>query len=344
MFPTLSTPFLVLAFVLAGAVIVAVSLKMTDLADRIADGTGLGEAVIGATALGAATSLSGLTVSVTAAANGDASLAFSNAVGGIAAQTVFLALADLSYRKANIEHAVAEPSILFQTAMLLILLTLPIVAYAGPDFTLAGIHPVSYVMAGAYVFGTVAAARVRRDPMWRAVRTSATREDCDDPAEAENLPRAIAAFLALVPLLAAGGWVISSTSEVAILRFGLSSSAVGALFTAVVTSLPELITTLAAVRRGALQLAVGGIIGGNMFDTIFLTASDAAYRDGSLFHAIGRPDLFWLTAGLLMTTTLMLGLIARQKDGPARIGVESLALIAIYATAVTAAAVTLTRG
>ena len=52
------------------------------------------------------------------------------------------------------------------------------------------------------------------------------------------------------------------------------------LMTAVATSLPELVTTLAAVRRGAAQLAVGGIIGGNAFDVLFLSASDVAYRDG----------------------------------------------------------------
>jgi cation:H+ antiporter len=43
----------------------------------------------------------------------------------------------------------------------------------------------------------------------------------------------------------------------------------------------ELVTTIAAVRRGALQLAVGGIIGGNTFDTLFLTAADVSYREGS---------------------------------------------------------------
>jgi Ca2+/Na+ antiporter len=58
-------------------------------------------------------------------------------------------------------------------------------------------------------------------------------------------------------------------------RLALSASIVGA---PVVTSLPELVTTLAAVRRGALQLAVGGIIGGNTFDTLFLTISDVGYR------------------------------------------------------------------
>jgi len=98
--------------------------------------------------------------------------------------------------------------------------------------------------------------------------------------------------------------------------------------------MPELVTTLVAVRRGALQLAVGGIIGGNTFDTLFLVLSDVAYREGSLYHAVAPEDLFWLATGLLMTAILLAGLILRQRQGPARIGVESVAIMAVYGCAV----------
>ena len=70
----------------AALVILFAGLRMTDLADRIADRTGLGEAVVGGVLLGAATSFSGTIVSLTAALDGRASLAFSNGIGGIAAQ------------------------------------------------------------------------------------------------------------------------------------------------------------------------------------------------------------------------------------------------------------------
>ncbi|MEQ8919231.1 MAG: sodium:calcium antiporter, partial [Roseovarius sp.] len=108
----------------------------------------------------------------------------------------------------------------------------------------------------------------------------------------------------------------------------------GALMTAVVTSLPELVTTLAAVRRGALQLAVGGIIGGNSFDVLFLTLSDFGYREGSLYHAIGQGDLFWLIVGQAMTAILLLGLIVRERQGPGGIGWESVLMLSIYGGAV----------
>ena len=335
MFESLSTPVLLVLFAIAALVVTLVSIRVTALADTIADRTRLGEALVGGLVLGAATSLAGVVVSVNAALSGDASYAFSNGIGGIAAQTLFLAFADMIHRKANLEHAAAEPASLFQCALLLFLLSLPLLAASGPDVSIWSVHPVSLFMLVAYLWGMKLAYEVRENPQWRPVHTSDTRtdtpEDEDEPNRSATGP--MLQFAALVAVLGLAGYVIAQSGGAFIARFGLSSSLVGALVTAVATSLPELVTTLAAVRRGALQLAVGGIVGGNTFDTLFLVLSDVSYRDGSLFHAIGGQDFFWLATGLAMTAVLLCGLILRERRGPGRIGLESLLLIAIYAAA-----------
>ena len=133
--------------------------------------------------------------------------------------------------------------------------------------------------------------------------------------------------------MARSGFAISRLGSQIATRFALASGLVGALPTAVATSLPELVATLTAIRRGALQLALGGIFGGNTFDTLFLVAPDAAHRDGSILHAMTGRDLHWPATGLLTTAALLAGLIVRERAGPARIGVESVLLIAIYAVA-----------
>lgn len=336
MIASLSLALLLGVFALAAGVVIAASLRATGLADVIADRTRLGEAVIGGTLLGAATSLSGTVVSVTAASSGDASFAVSNAIGGIAAQTVFLAIADLVYRKANLEHAAAEPANLFQCVVLIGMLSLPLVAMSGPEISVAGLHPVSVVLFLAYVTSVRLTSHMRENPMWRPRVTSMTFRDEPEDEEEVNRPAKGPAmlFILLVCLMAAGGWMISLVGAELIARYQLTSSLVGALMTAVVTSMPELATTVAAVRRGALQLAVGGIIGGNTFDVLFLVLSDVAYRDGSIYHAMAANDVFWVAVGLLMTSVLLGGLLMRQRQGPARIGAESVLLILIYGGAV----------
>jgi len=335
MISDLPLTWLLLTFAVAIAVVVGASIKATQLADQIADRTQMGEALTGGLVLGGATSLAGIVVSVNAALSGDASFAFSNAVGGIAAQTLFLAVADLLHKEANLEHAAAEPENLFQAVMLIVLLSLPIAAMSGPDLAYFGVHPVSVLLFLAYFSGARLSSSISEAPMWQPVHTSATREDePEDPEEAKKSVRGPALrFAALVALMGVGGWAISQVGGAFITRFALSSSLVGALITAVVTSLPELVTTIVAVRRGALQLAVGGIIGGNTFDTLFLVASDIAYREGSIYHAVDIHDLYWLATGLMMTAVLLGGLILRQRTGPGRIGIESVLIMAIYVAA-----------
>ena len=331
-----STAVLIAYFVAATLVIVAAGTRITGLADTIAARTGLGGAVVGGVLLGLVTSLSGVVVSISTALEGRAALAFANGVGGIAAQTLFLAIADLIYRRANLEHAAADIAILFQAALLGLLLGVPILAHLGPAFTVWGVHPASVVLAVGYVLGVRASARVRERPMWIVVETEETRTDgaggeADDGSMGNA--RLYGEFAVLGLLLGLSGYVIGGAGGALATRIGLSETLVGALLTAVATSLPELVTTLAAVRRGALQLAVGGVIGGNTFDLLFLTASDVAYQEGSLYHAIGTDDLFWAATGLLMTGVLLVGLILREREGVGKIGFESALMIGIYALA-----------
>ncbi|NIZ09665.1 sodium:calcium antiporter [Pseudooceanicola sp. HF7] len=338
MIAALPLPLLLAIFAASALIIAITGVIMTGYADKIADRTGLGEAIAGAVILGAATSLSGTVVSVTSAMEGRASLAFSNSVGGIAAQTAFLALADLAFRRANLEHAAAELTNVVQGILLVFLLLLPLSALVTPEVTLFAIHPVSFLIPVLYLAGLLISRSVREEPMWRPVRTRHTREDApeeeEDAAKAKSNARLFAEFGGLMAVMGLSGWVISRCAGGLTDQLGLSASLVGALMTAVVTSLPELVTTLAAVRRGALQLAVGGIIGGNTFDTLFLPLSDAAYREGSIYHAAGMGDYFWVVTSLLMTTALLGGLIVRERQGPAGIGFDSLALLGIYAGAV----------
>ena len=72
--------------------------------------------------LGSSTSLSGIVTTINAASQSYVELAISNAVGGIAAQTAFLAIANIFYRKANLEHAAASIANIIQGTLRLKLL------------------------------------------------------------------------------------------------------------------------------------------------------------------------------------------------------------------------------
>ncbi len=320
-------------FAIAVLFIAAAGTAMAQVADRLADRTGLGEAMTGGLLLGASTSLSGFITSVSTAAQGFPDLALSNAVGGIAVQTAFLAVADITYRRANLEHAAASVTNLTQGALLIGLLSVPLVAGQTPAWTLFGCHPASFLILAAYVFGMRLASQTHKEPLWGPTQTSETRTDIpDEPAGGGRpLRNLLLRFALLLIVVGFAGFALGQAGIAITRNTGLSETLVGALMTAVCTSLPELVTTVAAVRRGALTLAVGGIIGGNTFDVILVAASDIAYRPGSIYHAgSGHPD-FLIALTIMMVAVLLLGLLRREKYGFANIGFESLLILLIYA-------------
>lgn len=325
---------LITAFAVSAVIIGVVGTKMTAVAEALARRTGLGQAVFGAVFLGGSTSLPGITTSIVAAAGGSASLAVSNAIGGIAAQTAFLAIADMAYRKVNLEHAAANIANLMQGALLVTLISLPMLATAYPDFALFGVHPVSPVILLAYVFGIRLVSGARTEPMWAPKSTPETRLEEDEPHDEEAKPRPLWLlwmFFALQGLVVGfAGYVVARTGMELSSRTGLSESVVGTYFTALATSLPELVTAVAAVRRGALTLAVGDVLGGNCFDLLFIAAADVAFRSGSIYAAIGSGELFTMALTILLTGILLLGLLRREKHGIGNIGFESFLVLLLY--------------
>ncbi|WP_321396814.1 hypothetical protein [Emcibacter sp.] len=320
------------AFILAALVIGLAGTRMAGVADRLADRTGIGEALFGGVLLGGSTSIPGIVASTTAAAQGHAELAFSNAVGGIAAQTFFLAIADITYRRANLEHAAASLVNLMQAVVLIALMILPFIAASQPEYTIFGIHPATFAILFGYAYGLRLAMHSRTLPMWGPRKTLETRLDV--PKEAKGGGRIRMAlfirFGALAAVLIVAGYVTAASGAAIAAKTGLSQSLVGAYFTAIATSIPELITTIAAVRRGALTLAMGGIVGGNMFDTLFIASSDIAYREGSLFHAVSDKPYFLTALSILLTAILVLGMLRRERRGIANIGFESALIFVLY--------------
>ena len=317
-------------FILAAAATVSFGIYITLLADDIAVRTGIGRVLVGSILLGALTSVAEIGTSITAALEQHAELAVNNAVGSIAAQTAFLAVADLSYRRANLEHAAASVSNLMLNGFLLLLLGLLLLAAVLPDLSVVGVHPISLVLPVVYVYGMWLVARSGESPMWHARWTYETNQEESPSRDGSGSLTSLFSRFAVVAVLLVGSGALLAESGIALTRLtGLSESFVGALLTGVVSSAPELVTALTAIRIGALSLAVANIIGGNTFDSIIVALADFVYP-GSIFKDAGDGLAALITATLLMNTVLLLGLIRRERHGIGNIGLEGVLLLLLY--------------
>ncbi|EHR60412.1 sodium:calcium antiporter [Saccharomonospora cyanea] len=326
----------VVGFVLAGAVTVVCSVRIVSLGDTLADRSGKGEAFFGAVFFGLVTSLSGIVMTAVSAADGAPQLAYSNAVGGIAVQTLAIVAADVAYRRVNLEHAAASEQNLLFGCLLIVLLSTALLGAFSPDVTVLGVHPVSPIMVAFYL-GGLKLVQGRSRPMWLAVSTRETRIDRPDeydPFGRRSTASLVGEFVVIAAVVVVGGWAVARAAESLVAATGLNAGFVGAVLMGFVNALPETVTAVTAVRRGALTLAVAAIIGGNSLDALNLVVGDVAFRAGSLYHAAGPDQLFLTTAALLMTAVLLGGLLLRQPRGWWRLGFDGVLLAAIYAGAV----------
>ena len=324
----------VACLVLAAVAIGFFGIRMTYIARDLASATGLGEAFTGAVFIGATTSLSGIVASATAAWNGAASVAVSNSLGGIAAQTLFLVVGDLVYRKANLEFAAASVENMMMSVQLLLLLCILLVAFNLPTPAFLGVHPASVVLIGAYLFTLKLLVDTHERPMWLPRMARGTVKEKDNRhhrASPGDIRRLLVRFLLCAAVVGAAGWLIATSGIAIVEKTGFSSGIMGGIFIAVSTSLPELVVAITAIRLGSLTLAVGDIVGGNAFDTLFVAVSDLFYREGSIYTAISEPEIIWHAGAMLMNTVLLMGLMFRERKGIANIGFESVLILLIYA-------------
>ncbi|WP_216853297.1 sodium:calcium antiporter [Phytoactinopolyspora halotolerans] len=325
-------PVAVAVLAVAALAVIVFGRRLATVVDRLADRTGIGEALAGAVLLAAATSLAGLVASVTAASGGDAQLAVSNSIGGVGAQTAFLVVADLLHRGANLEHAAASITNVFSALLMTVMLGIVVIGMATSTTSVWDVHPASLFLPLVYGYGLWLSRRVSQEPMWRATRTPQTRVETPDSTAARgSLTTMWLSFALFAVLVSAAGFAVARAGVSLAEASGLSSTFIGAFITSIVTSMPELVTTVAAVRAGALSLAVGGIVGGNAFDLLFVAASDVAYRDGGIYAAMGASDMFLVGWTILLVGTAAAGLVRREPTG---IGFEGYSILAIYAAGV----------
>ena len=123
-------------------------------------------------------------------------------------------------------------------------------------------------------------------------------------------------------------WVSYTADAIAEQTF-LSKTSVGALFLALVTSLPEVTVVMTAVRRGWYLLAVGTIYGSNAFNMVLFSLCDIVWP-GSLLKGVDQSSITLILVALLLTAIPVTRYLVRFKSPLKSANVESVAVVVIY--------------
>jgi cation:H+ antiporter len=325
-------------FAAAAACVWVAGTRLAGAADAIAARTGLTQAFVGLLLLGVATSLPEIATTVTAALIGNAALVAGNLFGGVALQIAVLAIADVVAVRGALTFFTPQPVLLFQGVMLLLLLSLALAgAVLGEPLSLAGIGGTTVLLLLGYV-ATVRFSRGDYLPRWKAtteptVDGNRSTHVTEDALGRASTVRLTAETLVSAAVILGAGWVLASIGDVLATQTGLGASFVGVALVAASTSLPELSTTLGAVRRGNYAMAVSNILGTNCLEVALFFVADACYREGPILAATDRSALFAGSIGLVVTAIFLLGLLERRDRTVLRMGVDSFAVLIVYGAA-----------
>ena len=309
-----------LQFVLAAAVVVFTANKLAEYGDIIAVRTGLGGLVIGTVLMAAATSLPELTGSVTAFRSGLPDLAAGNFFGSSMINMPLLAVIDLFYRQTPLFRGAAISHSL--TAALATLMTLvAVITIAGElDYAIGWVGVTSFIMIGLYFAG-----------IWLLQRENRGGGKMETPADDfPSLRRGLIGFgAAAAVLILVVPYLIEATVDIADV-IGLSAGFAGMVLLSFVTSMPELLAAVAAVRLGSLDLAVGNLLGSSVFNMFGLALADFFLTDGPFLNLIDPGFAF---VGLLVILLINMALIANLARSERRvlfIEIDAVAILVVY--------------
>lgn len=146
-----------------------------------------------------------------------------------------------------------------------------------------------------------------------------------------SLRRALAYYALHSALVVAAAMRLPFTAQHLALAMGWNNSFVGASFVALTTSLPEVVVTFAALRIGALDMAIADLFGSNLFDLAIVAWDDLAYTEGPLLRRVSPMHAISALSAIMMTGIAIIGLLYRPKARLFRtVGWSSLIIFCLY--------------
>lgn len=220
-----------------------------DSAVWIANATGIPKFIIGATIVSIATTLPELTVSVTGVLSGELDMAVGNAVGSVTANIGLIMGISLVCLPAVIKRSqLWIKSVLMSGAALLLWL------FCG--------NGTLHILPSLLLFAVLAIF------IWENIRAAKkeTGAGSSEEVDKKDLPKTLVMFIAGIAAIVIGSRLLIDYGCELALLLGVPSAIIGVTMVAIGTSLPELITTITAIRKKESSMSIGNIIGANTID------------------------------------------------------------------------------
>lgn len=312
-----------IVFILTSIAIVFAAYQLAKYGDVIAVRTRLGGMFIGLLLLAGATSLPELLTSISSLQQNSPNLAAGNLMGSNGFNMLLLAVVDMAnrnkriLRNAQLKHALSGSLTIFMIGLVVFFML------ANIPFQVGWVGVDSLFIIAAYIVAV------------RLIRGNETKASHEEPVEdipegTPSLRTGLIGFgLAALLLVIITPIMVRNANEIAELT-GLGTTFIGTTLVALVTSLPELVTTFAAIKLGASDMAIGNLFGSNMFNMFAVGLTDLFFTNGRFLAAIDPSFLLIGMVGLIMTGIGLIGNLANIEKRFLNFEIDSMLMVVVY--------------
>lgn len=317
----------------SASVLVWAGSALAGYADQIAERTKMSRLFVGTLMLAFATSLPELVVDITAAKAGAPDLAIGDLFGSSMANMAILAIIDLLYRgrvwpSVGLGHARVAAVAIALTSMAALSIFTQSALKIGWVGAIPILIAVLYVVSIAWFRRVPVPARPGLEapgiPIQKPIGWS---EEAAQHSLASLWVRfGAAAFVILVsaPFATLSVRVIADAT-------GIAQTFLGAAILAVTTSLPELVASIASVRIGAYDMAVGNLFGSNVANMSVLLFVDIAYTEGPILAAVESTQILSALGAILLMAIAVAATVGESETRMRRLEPDAIVLLIAYA-------------
>ncbi|MHC4606301.1 MAG: sodium:calcium antiporter [Planctomycetota bacterium] len=321
-------------FLATTGVIVYTGSNLSKYGDVIADRTGWGRTWIGVILVASVTSLPELITGASAVVIYDElqDIAVGSVLGSCMFNLLILCVLDLFSRKSALSGRASVGHALSACFGVMLLATVAFTLLTGESvfptfwwFSLTSVCLVFIYLASIRVLFGFERWRLSKKP---------DREGEETPIPGMTLRRALLLYAANSAIVVGAACYLPNLGAKIAEETGLTTSFVGNIFIALVTSLPELVACFAALRLNAVDLAYGNLFGSNLFNILILGIDDLLYADGSIYAAADVTQIWPALGAIAMNLVMIASLTLFRAKRKILLAWDTWLLLILYTAAV----------
>lgn len=293
------------------------SIKVSQCVDELDQRTNLGGALIGGILLAGVTSLPELMTSLASTmVLNNPDLAFGNILGSNAFNVFILAVFNIIFIKHMLFNKIGHSN---KTTNVMNCIIYSIILFTFFSSTISSIGHV----------GTASVSIVFLYYLNLKI-TSNVENESTNKVSNEPVSKIIIRFILFSILIVGSSFLISIVTDQIARETGIGSSFVGAMFLGIATSLPEMSSLISLITMKNYDIAVGNIVGSNLFNFGIIAVTDVLYFSGNIFEIADISNSLLVFVGLFESLTLGIMLMNFKIKNKFLYALPSLLIILMY--------------